>query len=73
MWTIVQNNIQIERIRVRKLRQAEKTAREAKKLKLKVQYAEKKGGKDNHLSYCICISFESRLFYFYPSLLPFEI
>ena len=44
MWTIVQNNIQIERIRVRKLRQAEKAAREAKKVKLNLQYAEAKNG-----------------------------
>jgi len=44
MWTIEQNNIQIERIRVRKLRQAEKAAREAKNILKKHQRALAKNG-----------------------------
>ena len=59
MYSTVTFTVQNLRIWVQQKRQAEKTPREDKKLKLKVQYAEKKGGKDNHLSYCICISFES--------------
>ena len=59
MSSTVRIYVQIDRMRMQQKRQAEKTAREAKKLRLKVQYAEKKGGKDNHISHCIYMFFES--------------
>ena len=46
MWTIVQNYIQIERIQVRKLRQAEEADREAKNILKKHQRALAKSGRD---------------------------
>ena len=44
MYSIVTITVQILRIWVQQKRQAEKAAREAKKIKLNLQYAEAKNG-----------------------------